>query len=183
MKLQVISLYDYAWLPFHQNKEFDSLAAMHNDTDYNRVYTYGSDDPLAFLNGRRFPVANDADVLSVTVTCDSDWDDAHPAGTPLNDIILFTTYSYRDYIRSGYNDQMFPNYELRRHGFPQCKLKEHVMLLSMMQEADFELTLCETSYMQFTVEPNSMEPRVLNLAFQMDDGRLLESQCTMVFNR
>lgn len=42
--------------------------------------------------------------LSVHLTSDRDWDDGHPAGTYLDDLVLWDVSTYSEFIRSGYQD-------------------------------------------------------------------------------
>ena len=77
---------------------FNELCRKHNDTSYDRVIVinpaYGY--PYICLN---------LDFVSVSVTSDVDFDDEHPTGTELGDIILFHSVSVRPYIESGYTKE------------------------------------------------------------------------------
>lgn len=85
---------------------FDSLARKHRDLFYNDMVmfswwadSYGvpRDSVRSYYN-----IASFADILSIDVTTETAWDDAHPAGASLNDIIVFSGTSFRDYILGGY---------------------------------------------------------------------------------
>jgi hypothetical protein len=45
---------------------------------------------------------NDCDFTSIEISSDADFDEAHPAGTNLSDLVRFMSYSPYPYIMSGY---------------------------------------------------------------------------------
>lgn len=76
--------------PRYLFKEYEVLAEKYGDTD---------------LKGYILPYSNSALSMEpdgITVICDKDIDDEHPAGTPLDDIILMHGWTYKEYISSGY---------------------------------------------------------------------------------
>ena len=74
-------------------EKFNRWAARNNDIDFNQV----------LANGALPIVATFADNFSkMVVTSNADWDEEHPAGTLLDDILWAEFWSYADYIRSGY---------------------------------------------------------------------------------
>ena len=74
-------------------EKFNRWAARNNDIDFNQV----------LANGALPMVATFADNFSkMVVTSNADWDEEHPAGTLLDDILWAEFWSYADYIRSGY---------------------------------------------------------------------------------
>ena len=74
-------------------EKFNRWAARNNDIDFNQV----------LANGALPMVATFADNFSkMGVTSNADWDEEHPAGTLLDDILWAEFWSYADYIRSGY---------------------------------------------------------------------------------
>lgn len=70
----------------------------HGDMSYNREETIHQSYEIY---PHRFIAA---DYTAIEVTCDTDWDADHPAGTPLNDIMMFYAVSPIKYIRSGYTE-------------------------------------------------------------------------------
>ena len=46
------------------------------------------------------------EILSIDVTSNKAWDEAHPAGTLLNDLIELSIFSYADYIDNGYQGEI-----------------------------------------------------------------------------
>lgn len=47
-------------------------------------------------------MASALDFESIHITSDVDWDEAHPAGTNLDDLIILKATTYAEFIRSGY---------------------------------------------------------------------------------
>jgi len=77
---------------------YDRLCEKHNDMSYNRKITIRGANPTPpneFLY---------ADLLSIEVSSDNDFDDIHPAGTSLNDLVMFLAVSPKKYIDSGYKN-------------------------------------------------------------------------------
>lgn len=79
---------------------YDTWCRKHGDMTYDRKVEFGNSStgyilPHAFVA---------ADYTSVNITCDVDWDDRHPAGTSLNDIVMFYSTSPIKYIESGYTE-------------------------------------------------------------------------------
>lgn len=66
----------------YYNKWFED-----NDSDFEHFTTvWNTDKPFS----------------AITIVSDADYDEAHPKGTPLNDVIDISYYTYRHYIKNGY---------------------------------------------------------------------------------
>ena len=72
---------------------YDELCLKYGDMTYNReeFVVYGSEPRFLAYS----PV-------SIDIVSDVDFDAEHPAGTSLNDIVVFDAYSSKPYIDSGY---------------------------------------------------------------------------------
>lgn len=68
---------------------FDSLARAHQDTEFNR-------------RSRGFINCQYKQISRIDVVSDTDYDLAHPAGTPLNDLLDIHFFSAEDYLVNGY---------------------------------------------------------------------------------
>lgn len=79
------------------SSSFSDLAIQNNDVTYNG-YRW---DNTPYFNGA---------VKSVNITCSSDYDASHPAGTPLDDIVMMNYYSAKPFIDSKYQDQRLGDY-------------------------------------------------------------------------
>ncbi|MCI1640335.1 MAG: hypothetical protein LKI42_03550 [Bacteroidales bacterium] len=73
---------------------FDYYCSIHNDMLYPKAKIYSD-----LTNGISFPIH---DFTKVEVVCKGQWDEEHPAGSCLNDIIHFVSVSPYPYIMAGY---------------------------------------------------------------------------------
>lgn len=77
------------------NRDFyDSLCIKHNDINYNEMCR-------KFSNMRCYPTFLCFDLLSVNVTSFSDYDLEHPAGSSLNDIVRYMSFSPKEFLDRG----------------------------------------------------------------------------------
>lgn len=87
-----IKLTDCEWIsPESDPQEFERLAIRNGDVGYNR-----------WLEFWEYPSAFADNFQTMHITSNADWDEEHPAGTLLDDILWAEFWSYADYIRSGY---------------------------------------------------------------------------------
>ena len=84
----------------HDSKaRYEALCVLHGDVSYNRTIIVGGSNPKPMPN-----VFQDRDYISIVISSDQDWDEAHPAGTSLNDVFYFASSSPIKYIARGYID-------------------------------------------------------------------------------
>lgn len=76
---------------------FDAICEYYGDTSYNRKISGERGD-----SKRRFNVN---DIIRIDVVSDSDFNESHPAGSSLNDILRFASISPMPYIESGYQKE------------------------------------------------------------------------------
>lgn len=81
------------WDRSQNTEEFVKIATRNGDGNFN---DWVSVDSYVMRN-----VLAD-NFLSVHLTSDRDWDDGHPAGTCLDDLVLWDVSTYSEFIRSGY---------------------------------------------------------------------------------
>jgi hypothetical protein len=88
------------WYPQEKVDHFKELAIKNRDTSFNRDGSFGSClvDP----------------VKSINIVSDADYDDAHPAGTSLNDIIYIVFRSATEFVESNYTDE---KYDTKKHPY------------------------------------------------------------------
>ncbi|MCC8034558.1 MAG: hypothetical protein LIO77_01325 [Rikenellaceae bacterium] len=72
------------------NERYLELAEINGDTKYKNQLLPGSNPALS------------ENPTGVTVICDRDIDATHPAGAPLDDMIIMLGWTYSEYIKSGY---------------------------------------------------------------------------------
>ena len=97
------------------------LSQQFGDTSYNRRTTPGIDSAIA------------NSFMSIEITSDAAFDENHPAGSSLSDIVCWRWASWLPYIQSGYNDDWFV------YGAPTKKpLRELAVAdLTLLQDSDF----------------------------------------------
>ena len=80
-----------------EKERYDQLCQKHKDVSYNQKRSIGGVLDIESVT------YNDCDFTEITVTADKDFDESHPAGTNLSDIVRFMTWSPYRYILSGYS--------------------------------------------------------------------------------
>lgn len=71
-------------------EKYNELCRKHDDLSYNDRIT--SEHACCAY-----------DFASISFVCTKVWDEAHPAGKPLDDIVRMDAWSYYPYVRSGYS--------------------------------------------------------------------------------
>jgi hypothetical protein len=82
--------------------KFSYFSKLCNDTSYNNFILPGEQQALAYP------------IDKITLSCDSDYDAKHPAGTPLDDIVKLQFDSYWDFIQ---NDYQYPEWYKKEKGY------------------------------------------------------------------
>lgn len=107
---------------------FDSLAARYGDLGYDAELTYHDNGYEGAKHARYFyNYAMTENISSIEVTSLNAWDDAHPYGKSLNDIIYVRAVTPIPFITSGYSADV-------------PRLTEFSKRLSEMSPEDFRLT-------------------------------------------
>jgi hypothetical protein len=85
---------------------YNALCEKHEDMTFNRIVPdyrpntcYYAKESFDKKDFKGFP---DADFVSINVVCDVDFDEQHPSGTSLNDLIVVYIVSPYPYIKSDY---------------------------------------------------------------------------------
>lgn len=83
-----------------EKARYDYLCIKHNDLSYNQyqLLQCNPDDDSSAIT------YNDCDFTEIIVTANKDFDEAHPAGENLADIVRFMSWSPYRYILSGYSE-------------------------------------------------------------------------------
>ena len=82
-----------------EKEKYDQLCKKHKDLSYNRYRMLSYNPSIDFAS----VTYNECDFTEITVTADKDFDETHPAGTDLSDIVRFMSWSPYKYILSGYS--------------------------------------------------------------------------------
>ncbi len=83
-----------------EKEKYDELCKKHNDLSYNQ-YRYLPTGPAIDYDSVTY---NECDFTGISVTCDKAFDETHPAGKNLSDIVRFMSMSPYRYILSGYSE-------------------------------------------------------------------------------
>jgi hypothetical protein len=151
-----------AWLNIYGNnvtaykggEAYLQLIDKFGDNHYNQMIPVYSNPPYSV-----YRTAISSEILSMDVKCDKDFDPEHPAGTSLNDIVMFRGKSPLEYIESGYD----PHPINRDEGYsPVYKL------LSELEPRDMKL-LHPSIGIQFMEPPTNKGPYNITFCLNMRD--------------
>ncbi|MDO4790573.1 MAG: hypothetical protein Q3998_06380 [Porphyromonas sp.] len=83
-------------------EKYKALCTKNGDTKYEALSSVvGKDGGFNYLNHGRYYYNSNA-ITGINVTSDAAWDETHPAGTSLNDIIIFHSNALDPFIKAGY---------------------------------------------------------------------------------
>ncbi|MDE5729929.1 MAG: hypothetical protein K2H81_00160 [Alistipes sp.] len=132
---------------------YEKLAERNGDTHFNQLFENKSDCPHERVMADNFQ--------SMHVTSDADWDEAHPAGTPLDDILLIEICTFAEFIQSNYTT-------------PSCGYTEKSMLVSELTPADMKMLDTVLMPCIFFMSPPTLElNHNLTLEWTTVEGRVL----------
>jgi hypothetical protein len=137
---------------------YDDLCKKHNDLSYCREVT--------FYNGVGGDGASYPDYTSVSITCNSNYDEEHPAGTPLNDIIICEYCSSYLYVIGGYADESLLDVKTK----------------PLLEVTADDLAMLGRLNFFFTQNPDTPGRHDITVSVTTDDGRTFTATCTMDFS-
>jgi hypothetical protein len=137
---------------------YDDLCKKHNDLSYCREVT--------FYNGVGGAGALYPNYTSVLITSNSNYDEEHPAGTPLNDIIICEYCSSYLYVLGGYADESLLDVKTK----------------PLLEVTDDDLALLGLLNFFFTQNPDTSGRHDITVSVTTDDGRTFTATCTMDFS-
>ncbi len=145
-----------------QDKElYDKICEENGDVSYNRTVHLIDGNITAEFSF--YP-----SLTSIVVTSDKDFDDAHPAGTPLNDyMIVQGLRCANQYITSNYEDTFRPWSKDYR--------------LSELTEDDLKILMFTLGAYTFDAKPDEPGLHTLTFICTLADGRVSESQVDYEF--
>ena len=93
-------------------ESFSYFNKLYNDNSFNKTNYPGAYSALAYP------------IDKITLSCDSDYDAKHPAGTPLDDIVKLDFESYREFIQNNYQ---YPEWYTKKEcGYGAVPLKYYL---------------------------------------------------------
>ncbi len=168
------------WSTDAEKADFDSLCLKHNDTSYNKRIQYLMPSPPHKYLG--------FDLLSIQVISDSDFDEQHPAGELLNDIVQFVAYSPMSFIQNGYQysasednvtARLKEEQKLISKPLNQCTTEDFVLILG---EADNTLYLYDAlpcCYLTIDKVPTLAQQHVFTVTVVDDSGKKWDASIVM----
>lgn len=136
---------------------YDELCKKHNDLSYCREVALYTREKIGGATAC-YP-----NYTSVTITSGSDYDEEHPAGTPLNDIMGCEYKSSYLYILGGYADESL--------------LRTKIKPLIEVAPEDLKLYGCLVFF--FTKKPDTLGRHDITVSVTTDDGRTFTATCTV----
>ena len=117
--------------------------------------------------------------ISIDVFSDKDFDEAHPAGTNLKDIILFTTFSPYPFIKNGYKGVEFVKISKTLDKYTLDDFK----LIFCVAEAPIYDCLEKDNYgcIYFLSEPNKEKNHTITVAIKDDYDRTFIDEINLTF--
>lgn len=182
------------WI-YSPDERFAELQEYYGDTHFNDTLYYATTYPSPYGTPLADPIA------SVEVTCDSDFDAAHPAGSSLNDCLHFLSSSVKTFIDSGYKTTfdwtgIDKRYWYHVFGSPyKCKLhhSEHLQPIDkpLTQTTQDDMTLLVGSFhdgygnaiflLRFETEPTEKGEYAFTTVVRFADGRELSTTAKYTF--
>ena len=187
---------DYASLIDDDSRLFESLARKHKDISYNKK--------IAYLDGKYLmdpnPYCLKDDFTAIHVTSDTDYDESHPAGSNLDDVVVFHSSSPYPYIESGYTctydwgevrdilpwpDSTF------NHDYIDTEEWSHYIRKNVMDLCPSDLTLLggylwrgepSLGILEFASKPTLEKCHTIHVELINDEGKAYRSMIEMEFH-
>ena len=142
---------------------YQQLSIKHNDISYD------SKVPISYPPGIVLGVGSAIypDWVSISVTCDSDFDASHPAGSELNDIMKGEFQSSFLYIKGGYKDESLTLGKIK-------PLNEIT--------ADDLCMLAWRMTIYFTAKPEIQDKKQISVTVMTNEGNIYTDSCVFDFS-
>ena len=179
----------YKWNSKGEAKvKYDSLCTQNNDISYNTKRGY--------IGGPEWGGANAENIRSIQVVSNADFDEAHPQGASLNDVIRLISVSPKKFIDSSYqstydwktNSPEAFKYEptLDNFGSSGGRLDYHPIekKLSDITPEDMLLAGFETdcfAYLIFEAEPTVAKTHELTITIHTNNGKTFSPTLIKIF--
>lgn len=163
-----------------QYNKYIELCNKHKDYGYThkiKVLPFkGEDSGCGYVSGYTYW---DITPVSIDVISNADFDENHPAGARLNDIVLFTTFSPYPFIKNGYTGKEFVKNKKTLDQYTQDDFK----LIFCVAEAPIYSYIDEDNFgcLSFTTEPTVNKEHTLTITIKDDYGRTFSDTTTVKF--
>ncbi|MDR1347076.1 MAG: hypothetical protein LBJ63_01405 [Prevotellaceae bacterium] len=172
--IALINLYGGHRISADSNHErFNELAEQYNDISYNN-FIFGDPPPPSSLA---------EPILSISVVSDADYDEAHPAETLWDDMVIFCANSPYKFIESGYKD-IYPGLVINGVTIhPESQYHGIYKYLTELEEEDLMLLTSKYRPMQLQfpkVLPINKEHNI-TVTIKFKNGKILTATKKLVF--
>ena len=156
-------------------EQYLSLCAKYNDTSYVQQVWTNSEAGIINPSG---PQSNADSYVSIRVTSAMAWDDHHPAGSTLDDIVRMDAWSYYPYIRSGYTLS-----DPRAHieGVLDAMDASQWIMLGTGDPKCSDYPIIKICDFYFTHPPQKSGIYPLTVTLVTDEGEVFEASCEVEF--
>lgn len=165
-------------------EKYRKLCEKHGDTAFNReISIYQTSGVLAEPKN----MVLEYDLEKISVVSDADFDEKHPAGAELGDIVEYVGFSPYQFIKDGYvmsnfrrkqNFITFPD----KFGFQSIEKRVSELTSEDLKMVGFnELENCVFGYLYFPVLPTKSKKHNLTIRLTTDEGETFEAKCLVEF--
>lgn len=157
-----------------QKELYDSLCRAHNDMSYNKEIMYFP-SPSSMDGVVEMSINN---VVKIDVTSNADFDETHPAGTSLNDIIRFMGMSVSRFLESNYRyshdwTEKPEGFQDEERNYSYSFHNPVTGLLSELQPEDMMLLSEIVGFIHFEKNPTLDKVHELTITVTLDNGKML----------
>ena len=151
-----------------KKKLYDSLCIAHNDISYNKEISYYIAPDDSGEDAISLPIHN---VASIQVFSNADFDELHPAGTSLNDLIRFCSSTVYPFLQSNYTYRYTWTTDDCYYAPFFCSPINK--LLSEIQPADLIMLYPYLGLLHFEKSPSLSKTHELTITIVLDNGKIV----------
>ncbi len=165
---------------------FDSLSMKHEDTSFHQDIILNAsypEVPHEYLG---------IDFVSITITSDADFDEAHPAGTSLNDLVQFMAYTPYPFIQGGYKysdakgdrwDMLKQETTLIDKPLSKCTAEDFILTLGYMNSWALFREEISAFYLLVKATPTLSKQHTLTVTVVDDAGKTWQDSIKLNWNK
>ena len=159
-----------------KKKLYDSLCIAHNDMSYNKEIAYFDTPAPSADDGVLLPMHN---VASIQVVSNADFDELHPAGASLNDLIRFCSATVYPFLQSKYTSRhVWTADDCLGYRAPSCCFPIN-KLLSEIQPEDLIMLNPHIGFLHFEKNPSLSQTHELTITVVLDNGKIVPTNTTI----
>jgi hypothetical protein len=151
---------------------YDVLCEKNGDMTFNRAVWIGPAHPKNEYMSTNF--------VSIDVVSNADFDDQHPAGTSLADVIRFNATSAKPYIDSGYVEYEWGSGNKTAY-YPIRKMLSEITPYDLVLLGDGELIGLGGGQFVFESQPTLSKEHTFTVTFTDDEGTIMSDSIEKAF--